>query len=223
MYDVPASMTLEGFNNLLRAVARVTKALHVNPPTKPRPWQGASPCSTLPRPPDLSFAFSHALQLPCFPHEVEKSGCILHARCRHGYLSSPAPPPAASGSSTLSSNLPTSSLTKPEIPLHHVALDRRIPNHTLPPPQQSLRPLRPPRPAHRLPPLPHTTQHVHLLALRSRPYRTPCSTHSHPVTLSLPRPCLVLHPRQRRQRHLHRSLRYNLVPRSRTTQRRHHR
>src|SRR5271170_206127 len=86
---------------------------------------------------NLPLAFSHALQLPCFPHEVEKSGCILHARCRHGYLSSPAPPPAASGSSTLSSNLPTSSLTKPEIPLHHVALDRCIPNHTLPPPQQS--------------------------------------------------------------------------------------
>jgi hypothetical protein len=48
--DVPASTTLEGFDNLLRnlhvfvcPVARVTNALHVSPPTKPRPWQGASP------------------------------------------------------------------------------------------------------------------------------------------------------------------------------------
>src|SRR5271170_4587705 len=51
--DVPASITLEGFDNLMHAVARVTEALHVSPPPKPRPWQGASPCSTLPRAPNL--------------------------------------------------------------------------------------------------------------------------------------------------------------------------
>jgi len=92
-------------------VARVTnKPLHVSPPTKPGPWQGASPCSTLPRPPKLSkpsLLPSHTLSTPLLLSQGKENWLYtIHARRQHGYLSSPAPPPAASGSSTLSIQSP---------------------------------------------------------------------------------------------------------------------